>query len=187
VGVDHRHFDLDQPFVWTVPGALSAAECAALVAQVEAADAWLPGTVNGAGGRVVRPELRSNSVALVDDAALGASLLARVRVPAVMSGRPLVGMKTRLRVYRYHPGEAFGLHRDQKYRGPDGERSELAVLVYLNDAFTGGRTFFPEARETIVPRTGMAVVFQNMSLHAGEQVLTGIKYVLRGDVFYAGA
>ena len=184
MGVDIRFFDLDHPFMWTVPGVLSPTECAALVANAEASAEWLPGTINGAEGRVVRRDIRNNSVALLDDTALGAALLEWVRAPARMSGRTLAGMKERLRIYRYEPGEMFGLHRDQKYRGPNGERSELALLLYLNEGFEGGHTVFPELREDIAPRTGTAVVFQNMTLHAGEPVTSGTRYVLRGDVFY---
>jgi hypothetical protein len=186
MGVDVRWFDLDHPFAWVVPGLLSAEACAEVVARVEAGGTWLPGTVNGAEGRVVRPELRDNAVALVDDDVLGASILQGAAVPATMSGRRLVGMKTRLRVYRYGPGQFFGLHRDQKYRAPDGLQSELAILVYLNDGFEGGGTSFPEARLEVVPRTGLGVVFQNLTLHAGARVEAGVKYLLRGDVYYRG-
>ncbi len=183
MGVDARFFDLDQPFLWTVPGVLTGAECAALIERAEAGE-WLPGTVSGAGGRVVRPGLRSNMVALIDDPALGAAILSRIKVPPEMSGRALSRMKTRLRCYRYQVGQSFGLHRDQKYRGAEGERSELTVLVYLNADFSGGRTDFPEVGRCIMPEPGLAVVFQNMTLHAGERVSAGTKYLLRGDVFY---
>lgn len=183
MGVDHRFFDLEKPFLWTVPDVLSPGECAALIARAEA-QTWLPGTVSGAQGRVVRPALRSNAVALLDDAALGAQILDRIQAPPEMSGRQRTRIKPRLRVYRYTEGDAFGLHRDQKYRSPEGEQSELAVLIYLNVGFEGGCTHFPEADRIITPQVGLAVVFQNMTLHAGGRVTAGVKYLLRGDVFY---
>ena len=185
MGVDHRFFDLDKPFLWTVPDVLSPQACAALIARAEALDVWLPGTVSGQQGRVVRPELRSNTVALLDDPDLGAEILGRIHAPPEMSGRRLTRIKPRLRVYRYFSGEAFGLHRDQKYRSPEGEQSELAVLIYLNADFEGGTTDFPEAGRTLTPQVGLAAVFQNMTLHSGGRVTAGVKYLLRGDVFYA--
>jgi hypothetical protein len=35
-----------------------------------------------------------------------------------------------LRVYRYLPGQHFGLHQDRGYIGPDGARSLLTLMVY---------------------------------------------------------
>ena len=57
-------------------------------------------------------------------------------------------------------------------------------MVYLNDDFAGGETEFVDLRRTIVPRTGSALLFQHMLLHAGETVTSGVKYVLRSDVLY---
>ena len=39
-------------------------------------------------------------------------------------------------------------------------------------------------RRTIVPRPGMALLFQHMVNHAGTRVTARTKYVLRSDVLY---
>jgi len=190
------HFDFTVQFLWTVEGLLSSAECAKLLADYDAGP-WLPATINGATGRVVEAHVRNSSTAIVKDATLTETLFARLRphLPASMvdqwGQRPRrvvpAGLYQPLRIYRYEPGQHFGLHHDQSYQDPDGRRSLLTFMVYLNQDFEGGTTTFPEQKEVIVPRTGMALLFQHMLLHSGERVASGIKYVLRSDVLFGDA
>jgi hypothetical protein len=188
------HFDFSHRLLWTVPGLFSPSECASIVAG--AADhAWLPATVNRASGRVVEAGLRDSSTAVLRDPALAAELYRRVlpHVPARMSaelgarGRvqmDVAGVHLPVRIYRYEPGQHFGLHQDQSYFGEDGTMSLLTFMVYLNEDFEGGSTDFPEQGQTIVPRTGTALLFQHRLLHAGTRVTAGTKLVLRSDVLY---
>lgn len=190
------HFDFTQPLLATVPGLYTAEECREILASVADA-AWLPATVNSREGRVVDAKLRDSTTAVVRDDALARTLYERVaaHVPRRMRvedgalGARVemgdVGVFVPLRVYRYEPGQHFGLHHDQGYVGPDGSRSLLTLMVYLNDDFEGGETDFPEQQRCIAPATGTALWFQHMLLHAGRRVARGTKYVLRSDVLYA--
>lgn len=80
----------------------------------------------------------------------------------------VTGVHVPLRIYRYEPGQHFGLHQDQSYFSQDGAKSLLTFMVHLNDDFEGGETDFPEQGETIIPKTGSALLFQHMLLHAGK-------------------
>jgi hypothetical protein len=194
MGLYLGHFDFEHRLLWTVPGLFSPAECASILAG--AADhAWLPATVNSASGRVVEAGVRDSTTAVLRDHALAAELYQRVlpHVPRRMStelgsrGRvrmEVAGVYVPVRIYRYEPGQHFGLHNDQSYFGEDGTKSLLTLMVYLNEGFGGGETDFPEQGQTIVPRTGMALLFQHMLLHAGKRVTAGTKLVLRSDVLY---
>lgn len=177
------HFDFTRELLWTIDGLLSPAECAALLAEPRE---WLPATVNRAEGRAVDARVRDNSVAVLRDPALATNLLERVRphVPESMSGMTLAGIHVPVRIYRYQVGQRFGVHQDQSYAADERTRSLLTFMVYLNDDFAGGETDFVDLKRTIVPRTGAALLFQHMLLHAGETVTSGIKYVLRSDVLY---
>lgn len=187
------HFDFTVPLLWTVDSLLSAAECAALLTAHEDAE-WLPATINSATGRVVEARVRDSSTAIVRDPGLAALLYARAlpHLPAQMldqlGGRPRrvrpFGLYQPLRIYRYEAGEHFGLHHDQSYQDPSGRRSLLTFMVYLNEGFSGGETAFPEQGQVITPRTGTALLFQHMLLHAGERVTSGTKYALRTDVLF---
>jgi prolyl 4-hydroxylase len=191
MGMYAGHFDFSQRLLWTVPALFSPSECAALVS---ADREWLQATVNSAEGRVVEPVVRDSSTAVLRDPALAAELYRRVlshvppRMIVELEGRrsslDVAGVHVPVRIYRYEPGQHFGLHQDQSYFGEDGTKSLLTLMVYLNEDFEGGETEFPEQGETIVPEVGTALLFQHMLLHAGKRVRSGVKMVLRSDVLY---
>ncbi|AKT40688.1 2OG-Fe(II) oxygenase [Chondromyces crocatus] len=194
MGMYAGHYDFTHPLIWTVPALYTAAECAELLSGVPD-EAWIPSTVNSASGRVVDKRIRNNLLAVLRKPAISEELYRRVlphvprQMKAEVHGRSLVpmevvGVHVPARIYRYDVGQHFGLHQDQSYFRDDGAKSLLTLMVYLNEGFEGGATTFPEQQRTIVPRTGTALLFQHMVLHAGESVTRGTKYVLRSDVLY---
>jgi prolyl 4-hydroxylase len=181
--------DLEQPLAWTVPNRVTADECTSLIARIEAAGC-MPAPITTATGFVMRPDIRNNTRATIDDHDLASTLFARVRphVPEVMFGgmRP-IGANERFRCYRYEAGQRFGPHFDGAFIRDNGERSLLTLMVYLNEGFTGGETRFLDWDRAVVPRAGMALLFQHRLLHEGAPVVAGVKYVLRSDVMYLPA
>lgn len=87
-----------------------------------------------------------------------------------------------MQVVRYGPGDRFQPHHDA-----DGKlRRTKTVLVYLNDQFDGGYTYFPMIETAIQPLAGAALIFDNIdatgkvipeSLHESTTIEKGIKYV----------
>jgi len=181
----HRSIDLSHPVLWTVPDLLPPDLCAAQIARIEAA-APAPAPITTLRGAQMRPDIRNNDRVSFDDPVTAADLLARVRehVPARLSGMHLVGANERLRCYRYGPGQRFAPHFDGAFVRDEHEQSLISFLVYLNEGFEGGETVFPQEGRTIVPRTGMALLFQHRVLHEGAAVRSGVKYVLRSDLMY---
>lgn len=47
-----------------------------------------------------------------------------------------------MNLYRYEPGQFFAAHYDGIYKRSFMEQSQLTIMVYLNDSFTGGNTNF---------------------------------------------
>lgn len=86
------------------------------------------------------------------------------------------------RYYRYLPGDHFKWHRDGIVRDSQGRCSRFTLLIYLNSDYQGGATQFREA--SILPRTGMALLFPHQLLHQGERLRVGCKYVLRSDILF---
>lgn len=92
------------------------------------------------------------------------------------------------RTYRYREGDRFIRHRDGK-KTIGNDVSAMTALLYLNDNFVGGETvFYPESDSVgdpivIVPATGALVLFEHNVWHSSTPVVTGVKYVLRTDVF----
>ncbi len=98
-------------------------------------------------------------------------------------------------VVRYEVGGEYKLHHDFFHLGEDyteemmkyGGQREATFLIYLNDNFEGGETDFPKFKLTIKPKTGNAIIWNNVtedkkldkkSIHAGLPVINGSKYIL---------
>lgn len=89
-----------------------------------------------------------------------------------------------LHILRYGVGQEFKPHVDWS-EGIDNQRIKTA-LVYLNEEFEGGETFFPKADLKVKGETGDAIVFRNASdngepdrnaIHAGLPVTSGVKLI----------
>lgn len=171
--------------VWTIPNILSAAECAAMVDRIEALGPT-PAPVSTHRGFEMLPEIRNNTRVVFDDVSLAAELFARVRahVPAQLAGMRVIGANERFRCYRYTPGQRFTPHYDGAFVRDDRERSQLTLIVYLNDDYEGGATAFHDFIVKVRPRRGTALLFQHLLLHEGCVVTSGTKYAMRSDVMY---
>jgi hypothetical protein len=169
--------------IFTVAGFLSDAECDSYIRLSESLG-FDDAPINTGFGQVVVKGVRDNARVILDDPALAESLWDRAReyVPAVFDRSDVVGLNERFRFYRYDPGQVFKWHCDGIFRRPNGERSQLTFMVYLNDDFEGGETRFEDF--TIKPVRGMAFGFVHYLRHEGARVLRGRKYVMRTDVMY---
>ena len=181
------------PFCRVLPGFLSPAECRALVDASEARG------FQSAASDYPR-SYRTNDRQVLDDEALAAALLARLRgaLPerVDIDGAPwhLDAINARFRLCRYAPGQSFGLHQDGVHHSSAALRSALTFMVYLTDgdAFGGGDTVFRDggpgtaAREIgrVRPRAGSLILFDHALWHEGATVTSGVKHVLRSDVLY---
>ena len=90
---------------------------------------------------------------------------------------------------RYGPGGFYGPHRD---RGsvpswPGAARRTIAVVIFLNDRFSGGvlRLHGDDATRDVVPREGTLVAFPAATLHEVVPVVEGTRDTIV-DWFYSG-
>ena len=178
--------------LFTLPDFLSPPECAELVALAERRG-FEPAPITTSAGFVMMPDVRNNTRVMVDDFEHARALWERLRPHiGARAGWEPVGLNERLRFYRYDPSQAFRWHYDGRYRRSATEESALTFMIYLNDDFTGGETEIERATwtrhrcdvESVVPRTGMALVFAHRLRHQGAPVEQGRKYVLRSDVMF---
>ncbi|AVL94024.1 putative prolyl 4-hydroxylase [Megavirus vitis] len=100
-----------------------------------------------------------------------------------------------LQVVRYLPGQYYNEHHDACCDDTDkcrefisrGGQRKLTVLIYLNNEFEGGCTYFKNLELRAKPSTGDALVFyplaknvnkcHPLSLHAGMPVTSGEKWI----------
>jgi predicted 2-oxoglutarate/Fe(II)-dependent dioxygenase YbiX len=172
--------------IWTVGDVLSPSECDALIQRIEALGP-APAPITTARGFVMAPSVRNNDRVMFDDVALAAKLFERIRptLPRELEGRAPVSANERMRCYRYRAGQRFRPHFDGAFRRDVHEESALTLMVYLNEGFAGGETAFLDHERIIVPRRGMALLFEHLVLHEGCEVKRGVKYALRSDVMFA--
>jgi predicted 2-oxoglutarate/Fe(II)-dependent dioxygenase YbiX len=170
--------------VFTIPDFLSQAECEELIALAEA-HGFEAASVRTSSGPQLMAKVRNNERAMFNAPEWKERIwtrLASASLPILDGNFEAVGLPADLRFYKYSTGERFKMHKDGPWK-EGGLTSKLSFLIYLNHAFTGGRTDF---REFVVqPVTGMALLFIHDTWHEGESVVSGTKYVLRSDVLYA--
>ena len=100
-----------------------------------------------------------------------------------------------LQIVRYLPGNYYNPHHDSCCEVNEncydfikrGGQRILTVLIYLNNEFTDGETFFPKLNKKFKPKTGDGLIFypvakntnkcHPLALHAGLPVTSGEKYV----------
>ena len=167
-----------EPLLWTDEGVYTEAECEDFIALIESSSPSLA-TNN--------PLYRDQDRVIIDDPGRAAELFRRLRphLPERMGALRLFGLNERLRMYRYRPGQRFEPHMDHWYRPGENLITLHTVLVYFNGGFAGGETRFQEQLErTVVPRPGLAAIFQHKLRHEGCEVRRGTKYAMRSDVIY---
>jgi hypothetical protein len=166
--------------LWTVDAVYSPSECREFVDRIQR---WAPTIATG------NPAYRDQDRVMRDDPDLAQDLLRRLRPHLAEQVGPLrlVGLNERLRFYRYGPGQQFRPHMDHWYWPSETRVTLHTVLIYFNGDFEGGETRFIEpVEEVVVPRPGLAVVFQHKLRHEGCPVRAGTKYAMRTDVIYEG-
>jgi len=116
----------------------------------------------------------------------------------------LQGVSDRIRFIRYDAGQNFPPHTDGPFTVNNSLKSHLTFLIYLDKAgglfsvtadFRGGELFFcqPETNDRnnlkhifkVSPEPGLCVVFPHKTLHEGNTLKSGHKYVIRTDVMYS--
>lgn len=129
---------------------------------------------------------RSQAVMYIDIAALVAAI--QQRAPHTLDGLEIATLAPeRTACMRYSQGEFFGLHTDAPYVAPDGALSKLSFILYLNDDYQGGETFFPELGLAVSPEVGKILLFPPDIPHMSNPIMHGAKYIVRSEVLYRPA
>jgi hypothetical protein len=175
-------------FLIVIDDFLSRAECEAFVQLCNHkpfVEKQINGTFEGSNEHFLRNGLKFSSFAL-ENFTLANALWKRIEkhAPKEIDDYVAVGLNERLRFYRYEVGQHFGAHTDGYFERPNGERSFLTLMIYLNDDFTGGETLFLKREKIIAPKRGTALLFTHHQWHAGLAVKEGYKYILRTDAMF---
>lgn len=194
----HWQWLSQRPRVATCPGFASIEECGHLMASVAP---WLTEAraYHGRASANDDAELEKFDGVGCPIGGINADAVVRTLEKRIAA---LTGWSTRAlepcSIIRYRPGQSYRPHvdwfsaeqlqRNEAVRGDPGGQRIATFLVYLHAPVRGGGTAYPRAGLTVSGAAGMGVMHWNVdergepdpeSLHAGEPVLAGEKWLWR--------
>jgi prolyl 4-hydroxylase len=161
------------------------------------ANPWMePAMIYAADGGHMRDPHRDSDNMVVTPMAEDLVILAVNRCIAEASGTEH-GWGEPLHVLRYRPSQQYRPHHDAHASGPPEKRRIATALLYLNDAYEGGETHFPEIGITVRGAVGDLLIFHNLTAdklpdprmtHAGLPIARGEKWLatrwIRGSDYF---
>lgn len=186
MSAEHRSNSTVPAFLEAFPGALSSAECKAIIRRFETDPRKFPSRTQT---RVV-PLIRSGMMLPTNDFPEWRDVTDRVEaiirerlqdyVSKYQSLRNLAALDgyfiSGALIERIEPGQGYGFHIDA---GPWGTQERfLATLIYLCDVHDGGLTEFPYQSLRVAPRAGLMLMFPPFWTHPhrGAPPISGTKY-----------
>ena len=182
------------PHIEVVQGLFSAEECRYIQLL---ANPWMePAMIYAVDGSGMRDPHRDSDNMVVTPMAEDLVIQAVNRCIAEASGTEY-GWGEPLHVLRYRPGQQYRPHHDAHALGPPEKRRVATALLYLNDAYEGGETHFPEIGITVRGAVGDLLIFRNLTAdrlpdprmtHAGLPIARGEKWLatrwIRGSDYF---
>lgn len=162
-----------------IPEFLSPEHCKMIVDYTESAGNYFRSEIIEEAGDTKVDANRSSLSAELPEKVSPLFKELKSRVAAVLNTS--VSNIEQLQCVKYSPGQFFGPHFDSN----STLNRKHTILIYLNENFIGGETYFPELLLTVQPKTGTALWFLNQdddrniipySRHAGLPVRYGTKY-----------
>lgn len=182
---------MQAPRVVLIGDLLSGSECEQLIAYAQSRLERSPVVADADGANAIHAYRTSRGAMLQRGES---ALVARIetRIAALLNWPVECGEG--LQLLRYEKGNEYRPHYDWFDPALPGPARHLerggqrvgTLIMYLSEVEQGGATTFPKAGLQIQPQRGHAVFFQNtdryrvpdpQSLHAGEPVQAGIKFI----------
>jgi prolyl 4-hydroxylase len=183
-----RRFDCERIELYTAPGFLSPAECAAVVESMKGRLRESTITVPDEPDKYFRVS-QTCDLGHIGNPAVSA--LDRKICEALGVGEALAEVT---QGQHYEPGGEFKPHTDyfeahelERFSTPRLGQRSWTFMIYLNEPLSGGETTFPNVGLSVKPETGMAVIWSNLrpdgtpnpdSLHHGTPVREGHKDII---------
>jgi prolyl 4-hydroxylase len=183
-----KKFDSDKLQLYTLEDFLSPKECARVVALCS--HHLRPSTV-----AYVTSDKQYRNSTTADLCHLKSPVASSIDEKICRTLGITVAYSEGIQAQRYDVGQQFKAHCDffppntnifQKFAGMRGNRT-WTFMVYLNEGMGGGGTRFTELGHTFQPKTGLAVLWNNLKTdgtpnsltkHSGEPVTAGHKIII---------
>lgn len=93
----------------------------------------------------------------------------------------VIDYRMSLEFYKYDVGDYIERHTDASMKLNDGNESNFTALIYLNDTYVGGETFFNAKKKEISPEAGSLLLFNHRLDHEALEIKLGTKYIYRSN------
>jgi prolyl 4-hydroxylase len=171
-----------------IKGFLNKKQCQALIEMIEADNVRSSVVVGGTDRSEISETRTSSTSNLANNNLVVKSIHQQIADNLglnIKKGEDLQGQK-------YEAGQFFKQHNDyftgdayDKHCLYSGNRT-FTFMIYLNEDFEGGGTYFPKLEKTIKPELGKAVVWENtidgepqpQTMHEGTTITKGVKYII---------
>jgi hypothetical protein len=173
-----------------IPNVFSKDECDAIIKIAEDTGFIQASFYTDSSGNQHYSSVRKSYRCMIDSHSFVKTLWERIRhlVPDTWDSKPVIGINERLRILRYYPGDEFKPHVDGHYVSPEGNHSQITLLIYLNEDYKGAFTSYLSSNNhswiQIVPKTGMVVLQDQSLLHYVPALQEGCKYAIRTEIMY---
>ncbi|KOO82778.1 hypothetical protein VL23_05795 [Stenotrophomonas maltophilia] len=175
--------DYMMPRIRVIDGLFSSRECREILDIAE--NKWEVSRVNGGPDASVSRQRTSYSAMFDRSDHLRIAPKIREKLSAYVSGIEVEDIEA-LQCVSYQVGQEYKPHLDVSFEvDAASDHRWWTALLYLNDGYKGGETYFPIIDRRIEPVAGRVLLFPNRrldgaplvsSLHTGLPVLDGRKY-----------
>ena len=134
---------------------------------------------------------RKSERCLINDTSFADKLLHRIIkfIPNKYNNMILHSINYKLKFLKYCKGDYFTRHYDGNNISENGSKSQISILIYLNNDYEGAYTTFFKDKEDfngfiIKPSIGMVCLMDQKIEHEVNALINGNKYVIRTDLMY---
>lgn len=124
---------------------------------------------------------RCNKEIFIEDAKIKSIFLEPIKNLRVRRFKKILEIHEPFEFYKYEIGDFILPHEDSSIIFESGVESNFTALVYLNDDFIGGSTFFTKLNKKITPTTGTLLLFKHNLVHESQKIQYGTKYIYRSN------
>ena len=83
--------------------------------------------------------------------------------------------------YRYDKDDYIDPHTDSSVILNNDLLSNYTALIYLNDNYFGGDTYFSEKKIRVRPKKGTLFLFKHHLVHEAQKIIFGTKFIYRSN------
>ena len=105
------------------------------------------------------------------------------KIPKCVNKLDVKAISETFEFYKYEIGDFIKPHTDSSVELENGFNSNYTAIVYLNDNYFGGETYFETKNLKIKPESGALLLFKQELVHEALIVQNGTKLIYRSNWF----